>query len=50
MLTVTLQCVGRAWRDPAKPPFVVLADSRYGKYRDELASYFEIAEMGESLT
>jgi DNA excision repair protein ERCC-2 len=50
MLTVTLQCVGRAWRDPAKPPFVVLADSRYGKYRDELASYFEIAETGESLT
>ena len=43
MLVATLQCVGRAWRDPSKPPLVVLADSRYEKYR-ELASYFEIAE------
>jgi DNA excision repair protein ERCC-2 len=48
MLTVTLQCVGRAWRDPSKPPLVVLADSRYEKYRDELANYFEIVETGGS--
>jgi DNA excision repair protein ERCC-2 len=44
MLITTLQCVGRAWRDPQRqPPAVYLADWRYSKYRDALSQYFDLA-------
>ena len=41
MIIATLQCVGRAWRDPQKPPTVYLADERFARYR-ELEEYLEI--------
>jgi len=44
MLIATLQCLGRAWRDPSKqPPHVVLADWRFTKYRDTLSEYLDFA-------
>lgn len=39
MLITTLQCLGRAWRRPEKPPFVILADWRYERYTDTLENY-----------
>ncbi|MEM0344871.1 MAG: helicase C-terminal domain-containing protein [Thermofilaceae archaeon] len=42
MLITTLQSVGRAWRDPKKPPHVVLADYRFEKYSNILAEYFTL--------
>ncbi len=45
MLASTIQVVGRAWRDPAKPPLVVLADSRYTRYKEELRM-LDIEECG----
>jgi DNA excision repair protein ERCC-2 len=44
MAITTLQCIGRAWRDPSKqPPHVVLADWRFTKYRDTLSEYLDFA-------
>jgi Rad3-related DNA helicase len=34
--------VGRAWRDPQKPPTVYLADERFARYSRELEEYMEI--------
>ncbi len=42
MLTATLQCIGRAWRDPERPPSVVLADWRYERYAKDLEPYLEL--------
>jgi len=42
MLITTLQSVGRAWRDPKKPPHVVLADYRFERYSNVLAEYFTL--------
>jgi DNA excision repair protein ERCC-2 len=42
MIIATLQCVGRAWRDPQKPPTVYLADERFARYSRELEEYMEI--------
>ena len=42
MLVATLQSVGRAWRDPQKPPTVYLADERFARYSGELEEYLEI--------
>ena len=41
MLIVTLQSIGRAWRDPTKPPMIYLADQRFARYK-ELEEYMEI--------
>ena len=44
MLIATLQCVGRAWRDPQRqPPTVYLADWRFSKYKDTLSQYLDFA-------
>jgi len=43
MLIATLQCIGRAWRDPQRPPTVYLADYRYRRYTDILSEYLELA-------
>lgn len=43
MIAVTLQCIGRAWRNPSKPPFVVLADTRFKRYEKELSHCLELA-------
>jgi DNA excision repair protein ERCC-2 len=43
MIVATLQCVGRAWRDPQQPPVVYLADWRYKKYTDALSEYLDFA-------
>ena len=42
MLTATLQCVGRAWRAPERPPRVLLADQRYEKYANVLENYLAL--------
>lgn len=42
MLVTTLQCVGRAWRDPQKPPYVVLADWRFERYSATLKEFFTL--------
>ncbi|MEM4431049.1 MAG: helicase C-terminal domain-containing protein [Thermofilaceae archaeon] len=42
MLITTLQCIGRAWRDPSKPPLVVLADHRFERYTAVLREFLEI--------
>jgi DNA excision repair protein ERCC-2 len=45
MLAQTIQCIGRAWRDPAsQPPKVILADWRYTRYAKELGEFLEIEE------
>ncbi|MCC6050770.1 MAG: hypothetical protein LM580_08690 [Thermofilum sp.] len=45
MLAQTIQCIGRAWRDPKKdPPTVYLADWRYTRYAKELGEFLEIEE------
>jgi DNA excision repair protein ERCC-2 len=45
MLAQTIQCIGRAWRDPAsQPPKVMLADWRYTRYAKELGEFLEIEE------
>jgi DNA excision repair protein ERCC-2 len=43
MIVATLQCIGRAWRDPQQPPVVYLADWRYKKYTDALSEYLDFA-------
>ena len=45
MLITTLQCIGRARRDPKQRPKIILADERYGKYVDELSNYLNIGEI-----
>ncbi|MCS7103959.1 MAG: hypothetical protein NZ954_00145 [Thermofilaceae archaeon] len=40
MLITTLQCIGRAWRNPFNPPYVVLADRRFQRY--DLSEYLKI--------
>lgn len=40
MLSVTLQCVGRAMRSPDDNPLIILADERYKRYEAELSKYF----------
>jgi len=45
MLITTLQCIGRARRDPKQRPKIILADERYGKYVDELSNYLYIGEI-----
>jgi len=45
MLITTLQCIGRATRTPEAKPLILLADSRYERYRDELSKYLELEEM-----
>lgn len=39
MLISTLQCIGRAWRTPDKPPSAILADWRYEKCMNVLENY-----------
>ena len=44
MLAATVQALGRAWREPSKPPLVVLADSRYARYEEQLRKILDIEE------
>jgi len=42
MLVVTLQCIGRAWRNPTlKPPIVILADYRFERYKAVLREFLD---------
>jgi DNA excision repair protein ERCC-2 len=45
MLAATVQALGRAWREPSKPPLVVLADSRYARYEEQLRKMLDIEEL-----
>jgi DNA excision repair protein ERCC-2 len=44
MIAVTVQSIGRAWRNPARPPLVVLADARFSRYKEELQKMLDIEE------
>ena len=44
MIAVTIQSIGRAWRNPARPPLVVLADARFSRYKEELQKMLDIEE------
>ena len=48
MLSTTLQCIGRATRDPSDTPLIILADRRYERYTGELGKYYEV-ELVNSL-
>ncbi len=48
MLSTTLQCIGRATRDPSDAPLIILADSRFERYVNELSKYYEV-ELVKSL-
>jgi DNA excision repair protein ERCC-2 len=45
MLITSLQSIGRAWRDPQRPPVVFLADERYTRYTGELEEYLELSTV-----
>jgi Rad3-related DNA helicase len=42
MLASTLQAIGRAWREPTRPPLVVLADTRFSRYKETLQRMLNI--------
>ena len=42
MLITTLQCIGRAKRNPKQKPKIILADERYNRYLNELSQYLEV--------
>ncbi|HDJ89694.1 MAG TPA: hypothetical protein ENG40_03275, partial [Thermoprotei archaeon] len=42
MLITTLQCIGRAKRNPKQKPKIILADERYNRYLNELSRYLEV--------
>lgn len=42
MLVTTLQCIGRAWRNPSKPPHVYLADSRFERYSAVILEHLQL--------
>lgn len=45
MLITTLQCIGRATRTPDAKPLILLADSRYKRYRNTLSKYLYLEEV-----
>jgi len=45
MLITTLQCIGRAKRDPKQRPKIILADERYKRYIGQLSRYLNIDKI-----